>query len=183
MRGTPVARLICILAGIYLSACQGGVRKEHRIPELKSLVRPERVTEVLGRPGQLQDIGDAPSTLRNVLDQSTISRAEYQTETAPLRLLRARMIYKPRSDEEAGQEFYFVKDEFASLPGVTPLPELVLGNEAAAFGSEDGRNFRLAARKERLIVTLHVRGDGAPADQIAAMKALAEDIFAGVLTP
>lgn len=167
-------RILVVAATAWLlSGCQGKVSTRNRINDVKEILPAAMVDTVLGRPGHYVDPGGSPSLMQNILDQSTISRAEYQTNEPPIRFLKVRLIHKPTPADAAVKEYFFVKDEFSSLPGLEPIEVTGVGDECAGYTSDEGKNLRLVARGKDLIVSLHIRGEGSPADQMDNLKAMA----------
>ncbi len=174
----PHRILLALAAAGLLAGCQGKVSASNRINDVKEILTPAQVDTVLGRPGHHVDTGGSPSLMQNILDQSTISRAEYQTNETPIRFLKVRLIHKPTPADAAVKEYFFVKDEFSSLPGLEPLVVTGVGEECAGYTSDEGKNLRLVARNHDLIVSLHIRGEGTPANQMDTLKEMANHLLA-----
>lgn len=178
MKVQPLAALSLLLGiSALISGCSGQQTGFARAPVVDELVRPELLTRVFGDNGV--ETSSAADRLQyvNTLDQSTLSSADFQTTNTPVRLLKVRLSDKAQKIQSALQEFSAQRAEFENIGGIEAIPGVKVGDEAAAFKFDQGRNFRLVARLGTKVATLHVRGSNLPPDSLQALQDLALHIL------
>lgn len=178
MNLTPPTRLTLVAAlGVLLAGCAGNSGSTVRVPPVDEIVPPALLQGALGAPAVETSNAEDRRQYLNRLDQSTLSSAEFQTTNTPVRLLKVRLSDKPQGLAQARQEFLAQKDEFQSIRALQAIEGVKVGDEAAAYQTDQGRNIRLVARLGTKVTSLHVRGSGLPEDSLPALQTLALHIL------
>jgi hypothetical protein len=178
MKSASLARLTVICGlGVLFAGCSGASMSTARAPVVDEVVPPELLRRVFGADGVETTNAAERRQYVNQLDQSTFSSADYQTTNTPVRLLKVRLFDKPEGLPAAAREFVAQREELKSMNGLKEIEGVKLGDESAAFQSDQGRGFRLIVRRGTKVTSLQVRGADLPADCLVALQDLALHIL------
>jgi hypothetical protein len=178
MKSASLARLTLFCGlGVLFAGCSGAGMSPARAPVVDEVVPPDLLARVFGAEGVETTNAAERRQYVNQNDQSTYSSADYQTTNTPVRLLKVRLSDQPAGIPAASMEFLAQREELKSMNGLKEIEGVKLADEAAVFQLDQGRGFRVVARRGTKVASQHVRGQDLPADCQTALQNLALHIL------